>query len=1053
MRHISCLLLLPGIVHTAYALIQPPLRAGYQFTYGMAWSAGVELPAYAIHDLGAGFTPLAINDALTVLLQGPDETLIRWRGGNREVLSAGVPATGSARLNESGSVFMLRGDLGDPPELAFWSDDRPDPEFIQLTPHLLPDFTSATLYALNDQDQCLLRMESADAHTPFPPHIHRIETNRLDARQNTWSTLCTYEYRVESDFSFRQEGTMYQVNDSNNYGESVGEVYRDSASAPPFSDELQFGLLEQYFAHGIGASLDFEPMALNDRGSIAGRSPGPLHGLVIQDTFGQREVGGYLDGFDETRALMSDPRDGFEEIVVGNHYFRRKSERDLFGQPNGRPSPDFWQGTLAALVGESDDWSALHATAISAGGRIAGVGRHTDPLTGEASERAFLLVPQALLPDWDRDGRIDPRDHRHAARRLPWRFWINDDDDAGELARSAIDDLPGSDTPDWQSPGIDGLRDVVDFFPVHLDLQAMLRAHPDPARVEITLSQEDAALNMVYTRLHPDELHELLDGAPQSGFGSGMSEPLAAASTVPISPGPVALDPAFIDSLRADNRGVLLFEGTGPTSKPLVMEFRYDGQPIITWRLPLSIGPVRDMLRVVNLRQADEKFADAPPGPWETRLADPPNLPDAQLRAIGGQLRTLVHLHGFNWSGDEVPAAHAELFKRFFQTGSQARFIGVSWRSDQGTLELLGTSFDYNENVVNAFVTVRLLKDALAGFGGPLTSLFAHSLGNMVASSAIADFGLDVAQYFMLNAAVPNEAYLGEQDDRRLMVHPDWKDRLSVTPDYAEWLHPSNWGRLFISGDQRARLGWKDRFAGLSANLLCVNFHSTGEDVLQSGDGAIPNLIEKVWKREQVWVYNEMNKGTTALSTSLSGDIHGGWAFNRHYMSWQNPGGGAHGAGEWVPMSTVDAGSLDPAGCVVEPFFRPFSAGDPDFPDWGDGQWLYQDFTTANARLPGADFSQAGRGQIMNHAKVLAEGIPATSPAAGATPLPSLFLLNNHDMDSEFRRSAFWPDRDNPAQRDRWLHSDYLNAALGHVSGLFLKSVEYINHANTTPTP
>jgi hypothetical protein len=582
---------------------------------------------------------------------------------------------------------------------------------------------------------------------------------------------------------------------------------------------------------------------------------------------------------------------------------------------------------------------------------------------------------------------------------------------------------------------------------VHLDLQALLRSHPDPDGVSVFISQADSALNFVYTSLHPEEVGDIHRGPVPDGFGTGLSGPLASAATRPVTADPVELDPLFLRNLRRENRGVLLFEGAAATTQPLVMEFRYEGRTILSHKLPLSISPVRAMFRVLNLRQADPKFAAASPGPWLTDLADPPNLPDAFLKAIGGMQRTLVHIHGYNWSGADIPAAHAEIFKRFFQSGSLARFVGVSWFGDQGTLELLDTSFDYNENVINAFVTAALLADTLGGFAGPTTSLFAHSLGNMVASSALADHGLQVANYFMLNAAVPNEAYLGEQDDRRLMVHPDWKNRLSDIPDYPEWLLAANWSRLFADYDRRIRLTWKERFARIAGMAICLNFHSTGEDILQPGNGAIPALFEKVWKREQIWVYNEMNKGTTALSTSLTGDVHGGWAFNRHYMTWKNPGGAAHPpSGEWVPMSTERASLLDPADCVAEPFFRRFSSGDGDFPAWGDGAWLYQDSATANARLPDPDAAGAAVDLLKNHAKVLAEGLPAHSAPAGATPLPNLLLLNNFDMDTLFRDSAFWPDRDPPAKRDRWLHGDYLYPALPQVAGVYLKCVEYINH-------
>jgi hypothetical protein len=82
---------------------------------------------------------------------------------------------------------------------------------------------------------------------------------------------------------------------------------------------------------------------------------------------------------------------------------------------------------------------------------------------------------------------------------------------------------------------------------------------------------------------------------------------------------------------------------------------------------------------------------------------------------------------------------------------------------------------------------------------------------------------------------------------------------------------------------------------------------------------------------------------------------------------------------------------------------------------------------------------------VKNHAKILAEGIPAHSAPAGSNPLPNLLLLRNIDLDQAFRNSAHWPFRDDADKRDRWLHSDYLNPALSHVAGLYLKIVNIIN--------
>jgi hypothetical protein len=1042
---LPCLLFTVSIPLQA-ALPHGPIRAAYEFSYGKAYSAQVTLPAYQIVDLGKEVRPLAINDDFAILFANDDDDqLIRWRGGEAQLLSDNFRYADWARMNESGSVVSTYMAANNDFQIRFWEGyDQPYcvidwTGFVSGYPYLF------RLRALNDQHQVVMHLESETGFFAFAPYTQFIKTSIVDLLSETANDIATYQYHIDENYDLQQGGTEYAVNAITNYGETVGEVYSDNAYTVGY--ETIYTYQEQYFALNRDTVLDFEPLQINDHGTVVGRTLGPQFGMVILDGFGQQPLGPALAELESTSPLLSNPVDGLEEIVIGNHYWKRMSECDFAGRLTGQPSPDFRVGTLEDLIADTSLWHTLKASCISDNGRIAGTGRFWNWFTGSWETHGFVLLPQLMLPDWNRDGLIDKEDHAHAALPFPWYFWVNDDDDAGDLARSAGDDLPDSAEPDWESPGMDGLRDIVDFFPVQIDLQPMLAGIQDLEDIEITLSQADAALNFVYTSLLPDEVGGIHTGRLSTGFGPLFSEPLESAPCHPLSSTPVALSQDFLSQLRGENRGILLFEATGPSNQPLVMDYRYKGKRVFTCMLPLSTAPVREMIRTGNIRNADPKFADADAGPWSTQLEDPPNLPDAFLRSFQDPVSSLVHIHGFNWGGDEIPAGHSEIFKRLFQMGCNARYIGVSWFGDQGTLDLTGSSLDYNENVINAFISAGYVQGALGALAGPLTSVFAHSLGNMVASSAIVDHGWDVLNYFMLNAAVPTEAYIGEQDDRRMMVHPDWKDEGDDHADYAEFLLPSNWFALFDPQDRRSLLSWKDRFASICDNVICYNFYSTGEDILRAGNGDMPAFFGDISNTELIWVYNEMNKGTSTLGPTLTGDIHGGWGFNHEYMDWINPGGGAHGGdGEWVPMSTANSATLPSALLVSEPFFRPFSDGDSDFPAWADGAWLYGAMEDANARLPEPPFTSADPDAVKNHAKILAEGLPAHSSPAGSSILPKLPLLRNYDLDKAIRQVDFWPLRSPAEKQNRWLHSDYLIPALPFVAELYQICVESINY-------
>jgi hypothetical protein len=163
-------------------------------------------------------------------------------------------------------------------------------------------------------------------------------------------------------------------------------------------------------------------------------------------------------------------------------------------------------------------------------------------------------------------------------------------------------------------------------------------------------------------------------------------------------------------------------------------------------------------------------------------------------------------------------------------------------------------------------------------------------------------------------------------------------------------------------------------------------------------------------------------------------------------MDWINPGGAAHPPeGEWVRMLPDEAELIDPQLLVTELFFKPFSDGDPEFRDWADGSWLYGDTEEANTHLPPDSFAAGSPDTIKNHAKVLAEGLPAHSAPAGSNTLPKLPLLLNYDLDKAIRQALFWPIRSPAEKQDRWLHSDYLNPALPFVAELYRICVKSIN--------
>lgn len=75
-----------------------------------------------------------------------------------------------------------------------------------------------------------------------------------------------------------------------------------------------------------------------------------------------------------------------------------------------------------------------------------------------------LLMPAEMIPDYNRDCKINQIDIGRVTQVNPYRFWINDDNDfVGEYRSSNSIDIPGSDENESNAV-IDGIRDLVDFF-------------------------------------------------------------------------------------------------------------------------------------------------------------------------------------------------------------------------------------------------------------------------------------------------------------------------------------------------------------------------------------------------------------------------------------------------------------------------------------------------------------------------------------------------------------------------------------------------------------
>ena len=621
------------------------------------------------------------------------------------------------------------------------------------------------------------------------------------------------------------------------------------------------------------------------------------------------------------------------------------------------------------------------------------------------------------MADFNHDRKIDDQDRASSSARAknletgdPNRFffWTNDDNDSGDTGG---DDIPGSATPNYADAAINGVRDLVDFFPVWLDIKPLLDLLP-PEGCDYCLVNADGALNFTETQLRANVDETINAGAYLTDVGAARLA--SAGATHQITAAGVNLSLQYLNQIRGDasrQSGIILVEGRKETKADLKLEVRAhaNGQKLAELKLPLSIGKVESMYRQKNLRYLagnNEGAPDYKASPGE----EPTNYPD---RLCNG--KKFVFVHGYSVSGEAARGWGAETFKRLYWSGSRARFYTVTWfgNETQGTVPgYPDATPDYHANVNNAFSAGRWLANYLTSIGGADVAA-GHSLGNMVISSAIQDWNAPVGQYYLIDAAVAAESYSQDESKNTNMAHPNWVENGSA---YAERLWASEWHSLFASSDNRSRLTWRDRFAAVG--VQAYNFFSSTEEVLAEHAGnpdimlGNPN-IPLLALRSGIcsWALQEKLKGRSDLPGLRCN--YGGWGFNSYYdhVVYDN------GVEISRRRATAAEAALIPlADLQAKPFFDV---------DAFAGPAMY-------APATGRDFASPAQ----NRNRLLAEMMPARTLAAGRTAVKGVANARNFDMSSESFRNG-WPQDRIDDRNLRWQHSDLRQVAYLYVYKLY----------------
>ncbi len=639
------------------------------------------------------------------------------------------------------------------------------------------------------------------------------------------------------------------------------------------------------------------------------------------------------------------------------------------------------------------------AVTSSATGRVDVVFRYWGVFDGKFIEdeatRRLTSVPPPLLADVDGDGALEDGDVAAALAGRPFRFWTNEDFWKGDDAfanedRGVTNGFDGV---------VNGRCDLVNLLPIAVDLRPFISAWGDLVQFRLCPRGQGASIRHCFVSGAWNDMKQTcLDDCSTIEGG-----PLHGASLSELPENGIVLSAAE-KTTSSNCQLLIMLEASEACDDPMEIRVEIGGTTVFRHHPRLSFRRVRDMYRWYNRRGVAGGEVTDP-----DHTGDPSGWPDEE-RDGGASGPMLVFVHGYNMAEWEARAWSDGVFKRLWWSGMNTKFAAVAWRGNEGQIHFPSQGLitpNYHKNVENAFSTAPALAALLNAL--PCDKyILAHSLGNMLVSAAIQDYGLVYEKYFMLNAAVPIEAYdpLGgvTAESKTGMTHPEWVG-------YPDRVKASHWWELFPEGDGRRTLTWKGRFVNVTN---AVNYYSSEEEVLADGNGILYRIgREHAWSNQELW---KGNKNFTDLPYFSMGRDEAGWGFNGDHDVFDETLNPPPGSGSMPTVTTrhrtpEETTNITNSVLCEIPFFKHFQ--DREIYSSSNGVIVYA--------------SMACRAQL------LADAIPVESFAVGAGAIAVWGSSRNVNMATDCKDSF----RMLVSPEQYWGHSFFLSAPYMCIHGFF----------------
>ena len=502
-----------------------------------------------------------------------------------------------------------------------------------------------------------------------------------------------------------------------------------------------------------------------------------------------------------------------------------------------------------------------------------------------AKDRAkYTVVELDLVPDFDRDHKIDKNDEKKVVQQKTFYWWVNDDGDDGDCSSNIVDqghELQGRGNNHKDSK-VNGRTELLDFFPVWTNIAQAKKlcdlAAKNEYGPELTLKLNSSGFGYVQTgELTKEDAGSFL--WKDSAVAGDPNKLLHEASVR--SDKNEEFQKKYLEVVeKAADKGILMVEGRGKAAR-MQLELCRDKTPLISVSLKCDVREVGDMICTLNLCGKSGTFAQCKIDDSDFQMGD----------------KTVVYLHGFKVSEDYAAGWNEDAFKRLYQSGSNAKFVGVAWPGiEVGSSE---PGLYYHRCAYRAFQKAKEFAELYKKhFADKKTVLMAHSLGNILVSSAIQDYeGVNPNCYFILNGAVPSEAYdesrynpMGKVE--QYLINFRWRKTEGEDSGYPLVSYCSEWHRLYEndktnSGKSRAELTWKGRFKDVcQRSKKVINYSSPGDEVFEiSTDENFSQItgnrptIHSYDASQFCWQKQEVYKGVSAWDWMKDSD-EGGWGFN-----------------------------------------------------------------------------------------------------------------------------------------------------------------------------